>query len=252
MRSVEECYQLAQDKGYQAFGLQGGHECWSSSDALLNYGKYGAGGTKCSTKGLGGHWALDVYMILGTFRRNSGAGSSGVSFSSHHSNLSPLFCTILLGGGGGRLSIRLNRLLRDTKLCNTYYYPRNMFFSLVSNYFLKWKVSSARYSPSRECACLYIIQYFLYTLHTWIYPNAMLFLHSHSINTVVIYLQVQKTKIAAATIFLSRICQDTCQRNITVSLRRKHPYRNSNVISTFTACGTTHYTIKDIYVLTNI
>ena len=80
MRSVEECYQLAKDKGYQAFGLQGGHECWSSSDALQNYGKYGAGGTKCSTKGLGGHWALDVYMILGTFRRNSGAGSSGVSF----------------------------------------------------------------------------------------------------------------------------------------------------------------------------
>ena len=50
--------------------------------------------------------------------------------------------------------------------------------------------------------------------------------------------------------FWSRTCQDNCQRQITVSLRRKYSYKNStNVISTFTACGETHYTIKDIYVL---
>ena len=73
--TVVECYQLAKAKGYPAFGLQIPNICWSSSDALQTYGKYGANGTNCAgTNGLGGGWANDVYMMLGTFHQNSGGG----------------------------------------------------------------------------------------------------------------------------------------------------------------------------------
>ena len=91
MTTVVECYQLAKAKGYPAFGLQIPNICWSSSDALQTYGKYGANGTNCAgTNGLGGGWANDVYMILGTFHQNSG-GRSSVSFFSYQLNLSLQF-----------------------------------------------------------------------------------------------------------------------------------------------------------------
>ena len=89
MTSVVECYQLAKNKSYPVFGIQGAshldRECWSSSDALQNYGKHGAAGSKCCTKGMGRAWANDVYMILGTFRRSSGE----------------VVVVVVVGGGGG-------------------------------------------------------------------------------------------------------------------------------------------------------
>ena len=59
--SVEECYQLAKERGFLYFGTQFGKECWSSADAANRYNVYG---TKANCEGgMGGYWSNDVYVI---------------------------------------------------------------------------------------------------------------------------------------------------------------------------------------------
>ena len=59
--SVEECYQLAKQRGFLYFGTQHGKECWSSAVAASRYNVYGKA-TNCRG-GMGGTWSSDVYVI---------------------------------------------------------------------------------------------------------------------------------------------------------------------------------------------
>ena len=59
--SPRDCYKLAKEKGYPAFALQAGKECWSSENATITYCKHGEK-TTCRN-GMGGDWANDVYII---------------------------------------------------------------------------------------------------------------------------------------------------------------------------------------------
>ena len=59
--SVDQCYQLVKNMGYQAFGVQYSKECWSGNNAIRRYSIYGPS-TSCNN-GMGGSWSSDVYRI---------------------------------------------------------------------------------------------------------------------------------------------------------------------------------------------
>jgi len=50
-------------KGFKAFGIQNGGECWTGPNAEKNYKIHGIA-TNCEN-GKGGSWANDVYFIEG-------------------------------------------------------------------------------------------------------------------------------------------------------------------------------------------
>jgi len=59
--AIHLCYEAAKERGYPAFALQNGGQCFASSDALNMYQQYGAANNCASGKG--GRYANDVYEI---------------------------------------------------------------------------------------------------------------------------------------------------------------------------------------------
>ena len=59
---IEQCYDLAAQKGNTVFGVQNGKECFTAADAEETYKKHGPK-TNCKD-GVGGDWALNVYKIV--------------------------------------------------------------------------------------------------------------------------------------------------------------------------------------------
>ena len=63
---MEQCLDLAAEKGYTVFGLEVGEECWTAADAMETYQKHGRatdGYYTCKNRE-GGPWSLDVYKII--------------------------------------------------------------------------------------------------------------------------------------------------------------------------------------------
>ena len=60
--AVMRCFLLASRRGYRAFGVQDGGECFSGPQAHRTFSKYGRSG-RCKN-GRGGPWANDVYIII--------------------------------------------------------------------------------------------------------------------------------------------------------------------------------------------
>ena len=58
---MKNCPALAVQKSYTVFALENGAECHTASDAEYTYKKYGPA-TNCGG-GVGGNFAMDVYMI---------------------------------------------------------------------------------------------------------------------------------------------------------------------------------------------
>ena len=56
------CFSLAAARGYRAFAVQYGGECFSGPMAHRTYSKYGR--TRGCRGGKGGSWANDVYFII--------------------------------------------------------------------------------------------------------------------------------------------------------------------------------------------
>ena len=61
--SIQKCYQATLSRGYPAFAVQFGGECFSSTDILAIYNRYGPS-TACEADGKGGGLANEVYLIL--------------------------------------------------------------------------------------------------------------------------------------------------------------------------------------------
>lgn len=59
--AVSKCGNLVSLKGYYAFGLQNGGECWSGPEAHMTYARLGT--TDVCKDGRGGGFAHDVYFI---------------------------------------------------------------------------------------------------------------------------------------------------------------------------------------------
>lgn len=59
--NVYKCAEKAKEKGYKAFGLQNGGECWSGANAHKGFSKHGKA-SNCAD-GLGGPWANSVYKL---------------------------------------------------------------------------------------------------------------------------------------------------------------------------------------------
>ncbi|XP_020899493.1 uncharacterized protein LOC110238188 [Exaiptasia diaphana] len=59
--SIEDCMRLSSSKGYKAFGIQYGNECWTGAKAHLNYRKHGTH-NNCAN-GKGGSWSNYVYIV---------------------------------------------------------------------------------------------------------------------------------------------------------------------------------------------
>jgi len=60
-RTVAECRQKAAANGFKVFAIQNHLECWSGPGAEKTYNKHG--GSNACTKGTGGPWANDVYLV---------------------------------------------------------------------------------------------------------------------------------------------------------------------------------------------
>lgn len=60
--AVMRCFLLASRRGYRAFGVQDGGECFSGPLAHRTFRRYGRS-NKCKN-GRGGPWANDVYIII--------------------------------------------------------------------------------------------------------------------------------------------------------------------------------------------
>ena len=63
---MNNCHDLAAERGYTVFGLEVQEECWTAANALKTYQKYGraTGRNTCEPDGEGGKWSLDVYKII--------------------------------------------------------------------------------------------------------------------------------------------------------------------------------------------
>ena len=63
---MDNCHDLAAERGYTVFGLEVQEECWTAANALKTYKKYGraTGSDTCEPDGEGGTWSLDVYKII--------------------------------------------------------------------------------------------------------------------------------------------------------------------------------------------
>ena len=59
---IQKCHDAAVEAGYSIFAIQDGGQCFSSADAKSKYKKYGRS-TACSSDGLGGPMANNVYEI---------------------------------------------------------------------------------------------------------------------------------------------------------------------------------------------
>lgn len=111
---VNECYRMTRDKGYGAFGVQDGKECWSDPNAECFYDKHG-NRSNCR-HGTGGMWANDVYFIelpscsdqvLCPMTLQTGFMIEGQSVLGRHVTYSELHCA--------------DKCLRDTH-CRAYNY----------------------------------------------------------------------------------------------------------------------------------
>ena len=60
--AIMRCFLLASRRGYRAFGVQHGGECWSGPLARRTFSKYGRS-NRCRN-GKGGAWANNVYIII--------------------------------------------------------------------------------------------------------------------------------------------------------------------------------------------
>ena len=60
--AVMACFHLAARRGYRAFGIQNGGECFSGPLAHHTYNRYGPS-NRCKN-GKGGSWASNVYFII--------------------------------------------------------------------------------------------------------------------------------------------------------------------------------------------
>merc|ERR1712179_703150 len=60
--AIQKCFNLASSLGYNAFAVQDGGQCMTSSSAETTYDKYGPS-SECLSDGEGGPLANDVYMI---------------------------------------------------------------------------------------------------------------------------------------------------------------------------------------------
>ena len=63
--NAANCFKAITAKGYKAFGIQYGGECWSGPNAHSTYAKYGSS-PKCKNH-KGGTWANDVFLVTGMY-----------------------------------------------------------------------------------------------------------------------------------------------------------------------------------------
>ena len=70
--AVMRCFLLAARRGYRAFGVQDGGECFSGPLAHRTFRRYGRS-NRCKN-GRGGPWANDVYIIMRRSKYNCESG----------------------------------------------------------------------------------------------------------------------------------------------------------------------------------
>ena len=64
--SIQECFNIADSLGNNVFAVESNDECFTASTAKGTYKNHGPC-DNCESDGLGGHWCMEVYEILGIF-----------------------------------------------------------------------------------------------------------------------------------------------------------------------------------------
>ena len=61
--TIPRCAAIATSKGYQAFGVQYGGQCFTGPEAHVTYAKYGEASDSDCKNGLGGTWRNNIYSF---------------------------------------------------------------------------------------------------------------------------------------------------------------------------------------------